>query len=337
MKILEFTFLLIFISILNVQSQTKEDLKKKYENSDLNSEIDKKLRTNNIYPDSIILAPLHYTNSFYILDSIYSDLKSISMDITIENEIPNDYYFYISPFNFSINEIPIYCGMQTKGGGKSIKSKTNENIAFNGIFSRWFERTHLALKTEGFYESSDHEGDFIGVRNYAYWNKGKYRLTLKKEDYVPGKSVKGIKNSNELYFSWGEYEHTWVTYTIENLETQQISIIGSLAFPGKKLKLSNYITSFTEQYGYYIDFAHKKRENHYLHYKDIPYVKLTQSNLRINNEQIILKNVNTDHNRTHHPDQNKIPAKMPVLSTATYNSNTGELTIETGKFIEWSK
>ncbi|WP_394677098.1 hypothetical protein [uncultured Sphingobacterium sp.] len=54
--------------------------------------------------------------------------------------------------------MPLYCGIQSAGGGISIKTGKEEDIKFNGIFSRWFERTKKALKTTGYYASSDAEG-----------------------------------------------------------------------------------------------------------------------------------------------------------------------------------
>lgn len=338
LNILNFiTIILSFLIGNNLHAQTKEELKKKYENSNIHEEVKNKMQTNNIYPDSIILAPLHYTNSFYNLDSTFSDFQSISIDIKIENKIPENYNFYISPFNMSLNGIMLYGGIQTQGGGTSVKTGKEESIAFNAIFSRWYERTKNALKTDGYYASSDAEGDFISIRNKVGWNKGSYRLTLKKEEYVPGLPITDAITSKDTYFSWGEYEHTWITYYVENLKTKKVIKVGSLAFPGKNFSLSKSITSFTEQYGKGIDFSRKPKHKSMLYYKDIPYVKVVQSNLRVNGILIKPKEVKTYHNRTHNPEQNKIPAKMPILSTDKYDSKTGKLTLETGKFIDWEK
>jgi len=73
-----------------------------------------------------------------------------------------------------------YGGIQTYANGKSIGNKKEEEIGRGGIFSRWMERDTGALKTSGYYASSDGEGDFISVRNKFRWDKGTYRLTLKK-------------------------------------------------------------------------------------------------------------------------------------------------------------
>lgn len=335
MKKLFFTILLMGAYSL-YSAQTKEELKKKYENSDLYNETEKSMKSQNAYRDSIILPPLHYTNTFYELDHDIEDFSSVSIDIKIDNTIPENYYFYISPFNLDFNGIPIYCGIQSKGDGISSKTGKEENyILFNGIFSRWYERDKNALKTDGYYISSDGEGDFISVRNPAGWNKGTYRITIKKGGSIPGKPLPANINVKDTYFTWGEYEHTWLTMTVEDLKSHVVTTIGSLAFPGKKIRMDKNITSFSEQYRYTIDFASKPRfkgDSDYIYYKDIPYVRVIQKNIMVNGKPVIFKKVKTLHNNTHHPDQDSIKGKMPVLSTDHFDPKKNELTLETGIF-----
>ncbi|WP_411971824.1 hypothetical protein ACLCDV_17995 [Sphingobacterium sp. Lzh-3] len=319
-------------------SQTKEELKKKYENSSIDEELKKKMATEYVYPDSLILPPLHYTNSYYVLDSAVNDFHSISIDIIVKDDIPDHYSFYISPFNISLNNILLYCGIQSAGGGISVKTGKEEDIKFNGIFSRWFERTKKALKTTGYYASSDAEGDFISVRNTVGWHKGSYRITLKKEGYIAGKAVPDTINPKETYFSWGDYEHTWVTMYVEDLSTKKVVNVGSLAFPGKKIQMKEHITSFLEQYKYFIDFAQRPRDLEGLNvirYDKLPKVTIIQKNLRINGKLVKLEKVPTYHNRTHNPEQSKVAGEIPVLSKDSYNAATGELTLETGVFVAW--
>ncbi|MGJ1211044.1 MULTISPECIES: hypothetical protein [Sphingobacterium] len=64
----------------------------------------------------------------------------------------------------------------------------------------------------------------------------------------------------ETYFSWGDYEHSWVTIYVEVLSTKKVVNVGSLAFPGKKIQMKGHITSFLEQYKYFIDFAQRPRD-----------------------------------------------------------------------------
>jgi len=329
--------LLLSLSSTCLLAQTKEELKKKYENSDLHKETEKKMRNSRAYPDSVILAPLHFTNSFVTLDSAVSDFQSFSIDVEILNDIPDDYAFYISPFNISLNGMPIYGGIQTHSDGFNVKDNSYQQIGRGGIFSRWYERSKEATRSKGYYNSSDGEGDFISVRNKLNWNKGKYRLKLSKADYVSGKAIPEHYNPKDLYFAWGDMEHTWVTYTVENLETKKIDTIGSMAFPGKKLVMGKSIIYFTEQYHKAFDFASKDRKlgEGYLRYKDIPVIDMTLSNLRINDKEFIPKEIKTHHNRTHHPDQDQIAMPMPVLSTDSYNPTTGVLTYRIGKLVKW--
>ncbi|MDR2234529.1 MAG: hypothetical protein LBE92_00255 [Chryseobacterium sp.] len=340
MKVKLIFSLLIFAS-LSFSAQTKEELKKKYEDSNLNQETDKMMKTQNAYPDSIILPPLHYTNSFYTLKEDIPDFESISIDLEIGNDVPKDYYFYIAPLNLEFNNIPIYCGIQSKGDGISSKTGKQENyIPFNGIFSRWYERDRNALKTDGYFISSDGEGDFISVRNPVNWNKGSYRITIKKDGYIPGKALpQGIKEK-DMYFTWGDYEHTWLTMTVEDLKSHKTITIGSLAFPGKKIRMNKNIVSFLEQYRYIIDFAAQPRfkdsEDH-IYYKDIPYIRVIQKNILINGKPAHFEKVKTLHNNTHHPDQDSIKGKMPILSKDQFNAETNELILETGILNPYKK
>ncbi|MDR6922965.1 MULTISPECIES: hypothetical protein [Chryseobacterium] len=48
---------LLLCVFLSLTAQTKEDLKKKYEDSDLNQKTEKTMKSQNVYPDSILLPP----------------------------------------------------------------------------------------------------------------------------------------------------------------------------------------------------------------------------------------------------------------------------------------
>jgi len=328
------TTALLMGAAIFLTAQTKDELKKKYKDSNLNQETEKMMKSQNSYPDSIILPPLHYTNTFYSFKESIQDFESISIDIEIRNTIPKNYQFYISPLNLEFNNIPIYCGIQSKGDGISSKTGKQENyIPFTGIFSRWYERDRNALKTDGYFISSDGEGDFISVRKPINWNKGTYRITLKKDGYIPGKPLPENIEEKDSYFSWGEYEHTWLTMTVEDLKSHKISVIGSLAFPGGKIKMNKNGISFLEQYRSIIDFASQPRfksSENYIYYKDIPYIKIIQKNILINGKAAHIENLKTLHNHTHHPDQDSIKGKMPKLSTDKFNPKTNELILETG-------
>jgi hypothetical protein len=159
-----FIVLIPGIALCQQTDPTKEELKKKYENSDMHQETEKKLRSANIYPDSIVLAPLHFVDTYVKLNTAAFDFESLSVDVDVQTEIPGDYNLYICTADATINKIPFYCGIQTHAGGKPINGGKDEGIGSGGIFSRWMERNKAALKTNGYYTSSETEGDFISIR-----------------------------------------------------------------------------------------------------------------------------------------------------------------------------
>jgi hypothetical protein len=332
------TIVMLHGIVLGQQNDTtKEQLKKKYENSDISQETNKKLKSDNIYPDSLILAHLHFTETYIKLDTAEFDFKSISIDVDVQTEIPDDYNLYICTSDATINKIPFYCGIQTHSGGKPINGGKDIGIGRGGIFSRWMERNKAALKTDGYYASSDGEGDFIGVRNKFKWNKGLYRIRLFKSGYVPGKPVPEKSTEKDLMFAWSDYEHSWVTMEVEDLRSHKKVSIGSLAFPGKKLMYNGANFTFLEQYGAAINFAKQKPPFRYrvINYKELPVVRLTIGNLIVNGHKIKPLMVETAHNATHHPEQSKIAMPIPLLSKANYNAATGIIQYEIGAFQSW--
>ncbi|MCF3108384.1 hypothetical protein LL912_06315 [Niabella sp. CC-SYL272] len=338
----QYGLLLLVTALLGGTVAAQEDtsktaLRKKYENSDIHKELKKKMATDRSYPDSIILAPLHFINTTITMDTPAVFFERFSLDVHIKTRIPDDYRFYISPFNGTLNRMQFYGGIQTASDGRPIGGGSSQGIGRGGIFSRWMERNRNALKTNGYYASSDAEGDFISVRNKVKWDKGNYRLTLYKSGYVPGKPVPDSFSSKAIIFSWGEYEHSWVTMEVEDLDRHEKFVIGSLAFPGKHLRFGSWEGIFLEQYGTVINFAEQKPAigGRITNYKELPVVRLSISNIQMNGKQIHPLKVQTYHNRTHHPEQSKIPMPLPLLSQSSYNAKTGVLEYEVGAFQSW--
>lgn len=220
----------------------------------------------------------------------------------------------------------------------------DENIGRGGIFSRWDERDTAALKTTGYYASSDAEGDFISVRNKLKWNTGTYRLTLYKSGYVPGKKIPENLSKKELMFSWGKYEHSWVTMKVKKLETGDSVVIGSLAFPGKTLQFPDKFALFLEHYGVTnIDFSHTNRNwdlvRNYkivaMNYKQVPHIKLAFKNIRINEMLVKPVSIHLQYNGTHNPNQKEIKMPIPRFATLRYDSTHTAIQCETGRLFEW--
>jgi len=330
-------FILIHSIALAQQTDTaKEQLKKKYESSDIYKETAKKMQSDDAYPDSLVLAPLHFVDTYIQLDTTAFEFNSISVDVDVQTAIPDNYNLYISPFGATINKMTFYCGIQTHSGGKPINGGADVGLGRGGIFSRWLERNKAALKTDGYYASSDGEGDFIGVRNKFKWDKGLYRIRLFKSGYVPGKPVPDKFTDKDLMFAWSDYEHSWVTMEVEDLKSHQKTTIGSLAFPGKKLMFDGADYAFLELYGISINFSKKKYPyKTIIDYKYLPVVKLTLGNMMINGNKTKPLDVQTAYNITHHPDQSKIAMPIPLLSKAAYDNTSGIIKYEVGSFQSW--
>ena len=83
------------------------------------------------------------------------------------------------------------------------------------IFSRWGERdlsfARIADNEQSWFESSGHEGDFIGVRRSYDWTAGDYRMRLAPD---------GQDDDGEWYGVW-----------ITDLATDITTWAGSLKFP----------------------------------------------------------------------------------------------------------
>ena len=137
-----------------------------------------------------------------------------------------------------IEETSFYFGIQSD---VHAAVQPYEGLGKAVIFSRWGTRD-LALakwdETDGFAQSSGHEGDFIGVRRLYQWEAGDYRMRLAPQETT----------------SEGEWYGLWIT----DLETDETTWIGSLAFPAESAIFGNGYSTM-EVYGSPV------------HIEDIPY------------------------------------------------------------------
>lgn len=329
------SFILFFVSFFcyGQQMPSKMELKKKYESSNIIKESHKGLASTNVYPDSIVLSPIHYVNTSFSLTSSSPviDLDSISVDIEIKTKVPNDYKLFIAPFSCYINTIPFYAGIQTAAGGRKKGSTSDLSIGRGGIFSRWMERDTNAIKTDGYYSSSDGEGDFISVRDSFIWDRGTYRITIKKGGHIDGKPLKGSFSLKELSFIWGEYEHTWAEMIVEDLGNGKKKKIGSLAFPGPKLLMSSNNILFLEYYGDPINYSLQRKVKGSVFFGDLPGLKIIMKNVIVNGKSILPLNVKHHINETFNPEQKKIAMPLPVMVEAKETVEPWEINYFIGK------
>ena len=167
----------------------------------------------------------------------------------------------------------------------------------------------------GLVTSSGHEGDFIGVRNDFAWSEGTYRLCLRKPFVAEGEPLPTDYKLEDIAYGWGRYTHTWVRMEATDLSTNETTIIGELAFPGKTLSLSKRNTIFVEIYG---------------HGGTAPIRNVPVFNLYLSGFQ-------ADGNELHYDSVGEITnplfrnASTPVMAQTSYLKDRGVIKIEVGR------
>ena len=133
--------------------------------------------------------------------------REIVTDFTIHNDVgdwSDEYGYYLILIQNQISGEGFYFGVQTDANrrGKAL------------IYSRWGTRDLANARyseTDGWTESSGHEGDFIGVRRAYDWGAGNYRVRIAPDGLEEG----------------GEWFGLWIT----DLDADETTWIGSLKFP----------------------------------------------------------------------------------------------------------
>ena len=107
-------------------------------------------------------------------DNWIDEFEELVIDFTIHNnvELEGDNGLYLMLAQSKISDVGFYLGLQTDvhapeppyGRGKGL------------LFSRWETRASKRAETDGWTQSSGHEGDFIGVRRSYAWGAGDYRI-----------------------------------------------------------------------------------------------------------------------------------------------------------------
>ena len=140
-------------------------------------------------------------------------LREVVTDFTIHNDVgdwSDKHGHYLFLMQNRISDVLFYVGLQTDVQAQEPPYRRGKGV----IFSRWGTRDLANAKyseTEGWAQSSGHEGDFIGVRRSYDWGVGDYRVRI---------SPDGLESD-------GEWFSVWIT----NLGAGDTTWIGSLKFP----------------------------------------------------------------------------------------------------------
>ena len=153
--------------------------------------------------------------------------EELRFPFTIWNDVEpqHDSGLYFMLCNAWVEDEVVYFGLQSNvQDGSPPHGWMGKGL----IFSRWGTRDLANARTDGFTQSSGHEGDFIGVRRLYEWGAGDYEVRFAPDGEDP--------------------EGRWFGLWITDLEDGTTTWIGSLRFPlGSRVEAPTYST--VEIYG----------------------------------------------------------------------------------------
>ena len=131
-------------------------------------------------------------------------ITSLAWDITFRTAIADHPGLYFQLYDGNVNGVGKYFGFQTR---------IDQGLGRGLIYSRWSTRDLNLIRpgTGSVKYDSDHEGDFISVRQSSPWRQGAYRVTFQLVE-----SRAGVD---------------WYGLSCLNRETGIQKEIGSLGFP----------------------------------------------------------------------------------------------------------
>ncbi len=236
--------------------------------------------------------PWHFVDIWWQSNKPLPIFKSLSLDFTIHNHVPDNVKLYIAPVGWiEFNDRGAYAGIQTDLM-KLVGRRRAKYVGQGLIFSRWKTRDLSATKVApgGYNQSAGYEGDFVGVRNVFTWSIGKYTIGLKK---------------THTQVIGGRY-YSWVKMTVTEHRTGRVGNCGSIRFYGRNLKLKKSIASFVEIYGGSIP------------YYRIPRIKITFGNIKVNGTRAYNDYAYSSY-----------PKNVPPYGTSY--ENNGMVTVELGR------
>ncbi len=222
--------------------------------------------------------PWHMADIWWTFENPTEHFESLSVDVTIDRDIPSEYNLYVSPVGIAkMNGMDFYGGLQTNVNGW--KSKDDHSRAFPGkgaIFSRWSsdKKTKIGLDevrmaADGVCESAGYEGEFCSVRRPFAWTKGTYTYSI-------------VKGDSEVA---GDKTLTWFHCIVTTHATSAVTWIGSLRFEGSDFTFWNKNAAFVEIYS-----------TQQVPSSNIPKATVTFSYPRINGAAPALKKASVNYN-----------------------------------------
>lgn len=185
--------------------------------------------------------PWHVANVWWEFAGPTPKLESLSIDVTIDRDVPSDYNLYVAPIGLArVNGMDFYGGLQTNiNGWPDKESRTRVHPGKGAIFSRWSSDKntpiglgHVRMAADGLCESAGYEGEFCSVRRPFAWTRGTYTYSILKGDT---ETVEGKP-------------HTWFHCLVRTHATGETTWIGSLRFEGAEFTYWEKHTAFVEVY-----------------------------------------------------------------------------------------
>jgi len=186
-------------------------------------------------------SPWHLADIWWTFDKETKGFESLSVDVTIDRDIPDTYNLYIAPVGIAkINGLQFYGGLQSNvNGWASKKSRARVHPGKGAIFSRWSHDlkqpiglTHVRTVAGGLCESAGYEGQFCSIRRPYKWTAGTYTYSIVKGDL---ESVDGKP-------------HTWFHCMVRSHRDGANTYMGSLRFEGDQFTFWDRNAAFVEVY-----------------------------------------------------------------------------------------
>ncbi len=185
--------------------------------------------------------PWHVANIWWDFSRKTEHFESLSMDVTIDRDVPSTYNLYIAPVGVAhINGMQFYGGLQANINGWASKESRERVFPGKGaIFSRWSndKKTPIGLEhvraagPDCLVESAGYEGEFASVRRPFAWTKGTYIYEI-----VKGKTEQADGHAQ-----------TWFDCQIKDAKGA-VHPIGSLRFEGEDFTFWEKHSAFVEVY-----------------------------------------------------------------------------------------